>query len=130
MSLYGNSSLYGGSSLYGIKPTQAMPQNYDLKPKPGIIQGAWGGIKSGFSKVLDIISRQGYASANCAKSLVTGQGDPLKEAYEGLIGKDKTTYSDVLGDMGMEKGFARSALGFAGDVLLDPTTNIGLGGAG
>lgn len=91
---------------------------------------------SGFlGDVLDVISRGQYASANVAKTLTDNKSDSLKDvgksALRGLSGNDRTSYRDVLEQSGMERGKLRSALGFAGDVLLDPTTYLTLGvGAG
>ena len=85
--------------------------------------------------ILDVISRGQYASANVAKTLADGKddslGDVASSAYRGLSGEDKTSYGDVLEQSGMERGKLRSTLGFAADVLLDPTTYLTLGaGAG
>ena len=81
--------------------------------------------------VLDVISRGQYASANIAKTLTDDKKDSFKSVlgsgYRGLVGQDKTSYRDVLEQSGMEQGKLRSALGFAGDVLLDPTTYLTLG---
>jgi len=81
--------------------------------------------------VLDVISRGQYASANIAKTLTDDKKDSFKSVlgsgYKGLSGQDKTSYRDVLEQSGMEQGKLRSALGFAGDVLLDPTTYLTLG---
>jgi len=81
--------------------------------------------------VLDVISRGQYASANIAKTLTDDKKDSFKSVlgsgYRGLSGQDKTSYRDVLEQSGMEQGKLRSALGFAGDVLLDPTTYLTLG---
>lgn len=84
-----------------------------------------------WEKSLDILSRPTYASAGFARSLVTGQGDPLREAWRGFTGQKRYTYSDVLKAGGMDKGVGRATLGFVGDVLLDPTTYVSFGsGAG
>lgn len=40
---------------------------------------------------------------------------------------DAPTFSTVLGDMGVEDSKERAAVGLAGDMILDPTTLIGLG---
>lgn len=81
--------------------------------------------------LLDVISRGQYASANVAKALTDGKRDSIgnvaSSAYRGLSGQDRTSYGDVLEQSGMKQGKLRSALGFAGDVLLDPTTYLTLG---
>lgn len=84
-----------------------------------------------WEKGLDVLSRPNYASAAFAKSILTGQGNPFKEALKGFTGEKRTTYSDVLASAGMDKGLLRATIGFAGDVLLDPTTYLTAGaGAG
>ena len=88
--------------------------------------------KKGFlGDLLDVISRGQYASANMAKTLTDDNkdsfGDVMGSAYRGLSGQDRTSYRDVLEQSGMEPGILRSTLGFAGDVLLDPTTYLTLG---
>lgn len=88
--------------------------------------------KTGFlGDLFDVLSRGQYASANIAKSLVDDKEDSFGEVVQsglrGLKGEDRTSYSDVLAETGMEPGWKRSALGFAGDVLLDPTTYLTLG---
>jgi len=83
-----------------------------------------------WEKSLDVLSRPNFASANLAKALLTG-ADPFKAMKRGITGEDRTTYSDVLAISGMDPGITRAVLGFAGDVLLDPTTYLTLGaGAG
>lgn len=65
-----------------------------------------------------------YASAGFARGLVRGR-NPFTGAWKGLTGVKETTFSDVLGDMGMKRGLPREVAGFVGDVLLDPITYLG-----
>lgn len=116
------------------------------------------GALSLLGKVGDFLSRGNFASANVAKaalegkvswknllpggalySTVTGKNnDALLAAWNGLKGKDKTTYSDVLDKMGWKAGsggmankVARGVVSFGLDVALDPTTYLSMGtGAG
>ncbi|HET7713419.1 MAG TPA: hypothetical protein VFK94_03445, partial [Patescibacteria group bacterium] len=115
------------------------------------------------SRVMDVLSRGNYAVANVIKEgnkaahkagkdgfqlkdIVTVVGQhgggiaSLDEAWEGLSGKKKVTFSDVLGDKRKEGGFdwnpdskagkvAKFGIGLAADILLDPTTYIGVGAA-
>lgn len=102
--------------------------------------------------VLDILSRANYASADVAKSIVdevknkgvlntlakegpgilTGGSLNIaqhhNEVWKGLSGKERNTYSDVLKDIdpNMNK-WAALGIGLTGDILLDPTTYIGVG---
>lgn len=89
------------------------------------------------SRVIDVLSRPIYAVNEVLQTIGEaeqgqGLGESIGEAFQaagrGITGKDKTLFSDVLGTYGMEKGAGRTALGFAGDVLLDPLTYAG--GAG
>lgn len=81
--------------------------------------------------LLDLISRPSYASAAIAKEVTDPERstplDVLKAGWRGLSGQERTTYSDVLAQAGMKPGAARTALGLALDVALDPTTYFSLG---
>lgn len=99
------------------------------------------GVLSGGQRVLDVLSRGMYASANLAdfEVNVAKHGDSMSNwdvlkggagaIGQGLAGQKKTTYADVLDHAGVKNGVAKGVLGFAGDVLLDPTTYIGVGAA-
>ncbi len=78
--------------------------------------------------VMDFIARPSHASAAFANWLATNNGsDKILKALEG---QDKTTYSDVLGSLGMPEGAPRAILGFIGDILGDPLTYVGVGAIG
>lgn len=77
--------------------------------------------------LIDIISRPLYASANIAMA-ATGLGEEkniLKAAWNGLSGKEKLYYSDVLGAAGVESKFVKGVVGFALDMAFDPLTWVG-----
>jgi len=78
-----------------------------------------------FSRAIDIISRPLFASAGAAKAIVRGDENPLIEAWKGLTGQEKETYSDVLEEAGVENKWIKGGVGFALDVALDPTTYLG-----
>lgn len=86
------------------------------------------------SKITDLLSRGNYASANIANNLVDKNyniADAAKAGWAGITGKTKGTYADVLNNAGVKNKYVKAVGGFAGDVLLDPTTWITLGsGAG
>lgn len=77
-----------------------------------------------FRRTIDFISRPLYASAGAAKAVVKGE-NVLKEAYKGISGQEKETYSDVLGELGVQNKWIKGGVGFALDVALDPTTYFG-----
>lgn len=77
-----------------------------------------------FRRTLDIISRPLYTSAGVAKAIVKGE-NVAREAWKGLTGQDKETYSDVLGELGVQNKWVKGLGGFALDVALDPTTYFG-----
>ena len=79
------------------------------------------------SRATDILSRGNYASAGAVKAVIKGE-NVLGEFWKGLKGQEKETYADVLKEAGIENKYARAGLGFVGDVLLDPTTYIPIGG--
>lgn len=76
------------------------------------------------SKFFDVLSTPQYASAGVADSLVKGK-NVFKGIKEGI--QNRQSYSDVLGDMGVKNKYVKAIGGFAGDVLLDPSTYIGAG---
>lgn len=98
-----------------------------------------GGI---LGRVFDVVSRPVYATANAVNSLVTdakenaGTLDTFRnlgrEFQEGLRGKDKTTFSDVIENAGVTGDsitdkLLRGVGGFGLDIALDPTTYVSLG---
>lgn len=64
----------------------------------------------------DFLSRLGQGVSEIPGGLVGG-----------LVGDDRTFFSDVLDEAGMESGIPRAVLGFAGDVLFDPLTYVTFG---
>jgi len=87
----------------------------------------------GVFKVLDILQRPNFAIAGAVKALA--EGDPkgvIREAGKGFFGKERDTFSDVLGVLGWNPQsrlgkIGKGVAGFALDVLTDPTTYIGVG---
>jgi hypothetical protein len=70
-------------------------------------------------RIFDILSRPNYAVANMAKN-------PTDRFafFQGLSGKEKTTFSDVLENYGVKDQRVRALGGLALDIGLDPTTYI------
>jgi len=103
-----------------LEDYETLAEQYGIKKKPSL-------IKSVFTKTLDLFQRMNYASAGAAKALLKPElgENPLKEAWKGLIGKEKETYSDVLREVGVENKYVRGIVGFALDVALDPFTYVG-----
>jgi hypothetical protein len=102
--------------------------------------------KRGFwDRTFDLLSTGQYATAGFADALVSGKGvgTALKQAGQGAMAglnvfsnerenEHEYNYSNVLGKAGWNpttKGgkIAKGVVGFAGDVLLDPTTYLTLG---
>jgi len=77
-----------------------------------------------FMRAIDILSRPLYASAGFAKAIVKKE-NPLQEAWKGLTGREKETYSDVLQELGVDNKWVKGGVGFALDVALDPATYFG-----
>lgn len=111
---------------------------FPVAKKAAAAKGSHPGL---FHQILDVLSRPMHASAGQAGALIEDikHGNPLKyaqditfgskDAVEGLTGKSKKRYRDVIGkDLGYNGPGAGTA-GFLGDVLLDPTTYIGGAGA-
>lgn len=116
----------------GSGPAQSDVAKYILlNAQPNKLSPAKAKIHSNglVSRLLDLLSRTNYASAEFVRNVVSDKETAgLEDIWAGLSGKKKTTYSDVLKEAGMDSGVARGVLGFAGDVLLDPLTYVG--GAG
>lgn len=90
-----------------------------------------------FTRALDFISRPQYAVTSAIKNVI--DKDPtttfLGGIGGGLSGKQKTTGSEVLAEIGWnpESGagkFAKGVVGFGLDVLFDPLTYVTFGTAG
>ncbi len=75
-------------------------------------------------QIFDILSRTTYATAGGVRAGMQGESIP-EAAWKGLKGETKSTWADVLGDLGVEEGPTRTIAGLAGDIILDPT-NIAL----
>ncbi len=77
--------------------------------------------------LFNLLSRTSHASATAVDYATDKDSNTslLGGLKEGITGKSKTTYSDVLNKHGVE-GPAGAVLGFAGDVLLDPLTYTGI----
>lgn len=56
--------------------------------------------------------------------------DIVKEQVRGIFGKQHTSGSDVLKNLGVDNGAAKGIGGFVGDVLLDPLTYLTFGAGG
>lgn len=82
--------------------------------------------------VLDFLSKGQYASANAAMALRRGDWDVWKPIIRGIKGEEKGSYRDVVQSLGLPetpgKIGADDILGLVGDIFLDPTTYIGIGG--
>lgn len=79
--------------------------------------------------ILEETTRPLHALTAAERSFLKGEGpvDVAKAGVKGLKNEDKSTFSDVLGDLGVPKGPARSVAGFVGDVIGDPLTYVTFG---
>jgi len=111
-------------STSGIKPFDANLGKGESKQDPSLV-----------SRIFDVLSRPLYGVNELIKEGIESraEGNTFGERIEdklggfisGLTGKEKTLFSDVLEETGMEQGAGRGVLGFAGDVALDPLTWLG-----
>lgn len=85
---------------------------------PGTMDNG-GNEPSLMGRIFDILSRPNYAIAEA----INHPEDKLA-FFEGLSGKKKTTFSDVLGHYGVEDPRIRATGGLLLDIGLDPTTYI------
>lgn len=86
------------------------------------------------SRAFDVLSRFNYGSAEAFRRAGTLEDDKFWDVgagfdgfWEGLKGKKKTTFSDVLKEHDNLKGWQRAAVGFGLDVVADPLTWTGVG---
>lgn len=80
--------------------------------------GNGGNEPSLMGRIFDILSRPNYAIAEGVRT-----GSPMG-FLEGLAGKKKTTFSDVLEELGVDNRKIQAAGGLGLDIALDPTTYI------
>lgn len=85
---------------------------------PGSLDNG-GNEPSLMGRIFDVLSRPNYAMAEAFR---TG-GNP-EAIWQGLSGKNKTTFSDVLAERGVEDPKLRAYGGLLLDIGLDPTTYI------
>lgn len=82
--------------------------------------------------VLDFLSKGQYASANIALALKRGDWDVWKPFIKGMSGEEKGSYKEVAHEFGVPDTPGRlgadDIIGLAGDIFLDPTTYVGIGG--
>lgn len=89
------------------------------------------------SRVFDVLQRPLYGVAEGTRRVVENVGKDgldfgdfggaVTGALSGVAGKSKTSFSDVLDEAGVENKLVKGAVGFAGDVLLDPLSYVGIG---
>jgi hypothetical protein len=77
-------------------------------------------------KVLEQTSRPNHAIAAGTRAAIHGDSIP-KAAGKGFALKDKSTFSDVLGDVGVKNKAVKGVAGFGLDVVTDPTMYLTLG---
>ena len=107
----------------GLLNARRQTKGKEVKAKPGV-----------FDRVIDVLSRPSYMGVNFVGELLNSKfskgSNPFSAAGRGLTGKDKATTQDIFQTMGWKKTdnwlnkWAHAGLGFAGDVLLDPTTYL------
>lgn len=100
--------------------------------------GPWGMAKGFLGRTFDVLSRGQYMMAEGVQQALNSQGkghesgiwidDLAQGMLAGVTGKKKTSFEHVLDEhTNLPGGWQRAALGFAGDVALDPTTYVGAG---
>lgn len=116
-------NLYNLASKYGEGKVAQKIITKAQKPKTSFI-----------SKILDFVQRPNFAIATGIKNVLdTDQQTKFWQGIgKGLSGKSKTTFSEVLGEIGWQPKtiggkIARGATGLTLDILLDPTTYLTFG---
>jgi hypothetical protein len=78
--------------------------------------------RPGYVKVLDVLDVPGNAVRNVIADIAGVDKSKMERA---TFGRPRVMTSDILAKAGMKAGFGRSALGFVGDVALDPLVWMG-----
>lgn len=131
-------------------------QSWSLNKAAAVSPSKQSGGKGALSRIVDLLSRPLYGTANTVKSEIHDLGNftgspsdftaftglsglgllsHLPEAYRGITGQEKTTTRDITPviekETGLDlpqKGLAGFATNLAGDVALDPLTYVPVGG--
>lgn len=74
-------------------------------------------------RTFDVLSRPLYGIAEATSDVITGEDNPLEGFWQGFSGREKTTFSDVLLEAGID-GPLRGIAGFGLDIALDPLTYL------
>ncbi len=118
----------GGLTLGDWKPPTARKGNKGAPKKKNE-----GRVSSVFHRVIDVLSRGNYASAEAFKEgfdpntkAFYEPKEALKGFWSGLRGKEKTRFSEVLKQHG-HTGRGMGTLGVGLDIFADPLTYLGVG---
>lgn len=84
--------------------------------------------RSGFVRFFDLLDLPRNLVANLAMRPFIDP-DKIQSARKGALGLPQVTFSQALDQMGFEPGFIRGAIGFVGDVAMDPLTYLSGGAA-
>ena len=81
-----------------------------------------------WQRAIDFILRPARAVRGAVyHAMRSGETDPAAAAlqgfWRGLKGDEKIDFVDILKRAGMDRGWLRSALGFAGDIVIDPAAH-------
>lgn len=128
-SIYSNSSPFVNSLLIPENDPIQQVQNYQTRiglTGQQVPEQEHAGLKNALLKTLDILDRPANAIRLGAWELTKGHtGEQAWHAMgEGWRGEDHVYGSDILSNLGVKNGVARTVGGFVTDVLLDPTTYL------
>src|SRR4051812_16141084 len=114
-----------------VLPREAAIQRIKIVGPDGKVKFQHSQLEAPVLRALDQTTRTLHASAAGARAVIKGKAplDVAKAELKGLRNKDRSTYSDVAGDLGVKNKAVKGALGFAGDIAFDPSTYV-TGGAG
>lgn len=114
-----------------VLPREAAIQRIKIKGPDGKVKFAHSQLEAPVLKALDQTTRTLHASAAGARAAIKGKGigGIAKAELKGIQNKDRSTYSDVAGDLGVHNKTLKGVLGYAGDLAFDPAT-YATGGAG
>lgn len=109
--------------IKGFKTPTSLPGTSTIKFPQEDLGGA-----TLFGKIIDVLSRGEYASANMARDYMLNRPFDVKSAIKGFKGEEKTTYDQLTPELFPDwSPWKQKTMGFALAVMADPLTYVPFG---
>ena len=116
-----------GTTLRGYQPGSTVPPDIQKRFEGDRLKAmsdeATAGRTAPVGKVLEQTTRPLHGVAGGTRAAIKGENVP-KAVKRGLQNKDKSTFSDVLDDLGVQNKAVKAVVGTGLDIALDPTTYV------